>query len=181
MRLHPSIPPPNKVAMMKMILRLFTLALVLSVAWGAPASPNGRIYKQPDGSETPMLFLKGDQHYAWMADGNTGKDYTVLKDKGGWWVYAKKEDGELVSSGVRVGKGNPKKLGIEPELKTDLDRRPVNNLLQHDDGTSKDHRELINVPDSALCNYEGTTNNPCRLRGLVVLIRFADHADVRCC
>lgn len=42
--------------------------------------------------------------------------------RGGWWVYAKKEDGDLVSSGICVGYGNPKKLGLPTNLKTDPER-----------------------------------------------------------
>lgn len=160
---------------MRRLLRVVTFALTLSAAWAAPASPHGRAYRQPDGSETPQLWLKGNQHYSWMVDRN---DYTVMKDSNGWWVYAQKEDGDLVPSRFRVGFTNPKKLGLTPHLKTDPKKRPIDNLLQHDDGALKDHRELLKVPTSALCNFNGTKDSPCRLKGLVMLIQFSDHSEV---
>lgn len=151
-----------------------TAALALSAACAAPASPHGRPYSQPDGSKTPDLFVKGDQHYNWIADEN---GYTVMQDAGGWWCYATKIDGELVSSGMRVGYGNPKKLlGIVPELKTDPEKRAIDYLLTHD-GVEKDHRDLMTIPESALCNFEGTKESRCRLQCLCLLVRFADHAN----
>jgi len=152
---------------------LAVIALVSSAACAAPASPHGHVFDQPDGSMTPELFLQGNQHYAWMEDGN---GYSVLQDDGGWWVYAKKVDGELVSSGARIGYGNPKKLGLVPGLKTDHDKRPIDHLLTHD-GVAKEHRELVAVPTSALCSAEASKDNPCRLKALVLLVRFSDHTD----
>jgi hypothetical protein len=164
-------------AMMSILMwirRLGLVSLVISVAQAAPASPHGRVFSQPDGSETPELFLKGNQHYSWMSD---ERGYTVIREgKGGWWVYAKKVDGELVSSGIRVGYGNPMKLGLVPDLKTDMDKRPINHLLTHD-GAAKDHRELAEQPTNSLCNAEATKDSPCRLQCLALLVRFSDHAD----
>jgi hypothetical protein len=134
----------------------------------APANPNGHVYTQPDGSPTPTLFLKGDQHYAWMSD---AKGYTVMKDEQGWYVYGKKEVGDIVSAGVRVGHSNPKKLGLIPQLQHDMElRRGL--VHEHEEA---EHRNLIEVPEKALCNFNGSKSSPCRLKGLVVLIRFANH------
>ena len=147
------------------------VALALSAACAAPASPHGSIYNQPDGSETPELFMKGNQHYNWIAD---RKGYTVIRDPRGWWCYATKVNGELVSSGVRVGYGNPKKLGLMPELSTDPDKHPIDYLLTHD-GVAKDHCNLLTVPSLALCGFEGTKDKPCHLKSLFLLIHFSDH------
>jgi M6 family metalloprotease-like protein len=158
----------------------------------------GRLYDQPDGSTTPELFLKGDEHYNWMTD---KRGYSVVQDAQGWWVYAKKVDGNLASAGVRVGFGNPKKLGLTTHLKDDPSTR-INNLrndheatkehrdllevptsgkrinnLRNDHEATKEHRDLLEVPTSALCNFQGTASNPCRLKGLVVLVRFSDHGS----
>ena len=120
---------------------------------------------------TPEIFLNGDEHYAWKTD---RKGYTVIQDEQGWYVYAKKINGELVPSGVRVGYGSPKKLGLTPNLATDPHKRQFNYLRTHD-GLERDHREVVDVPTSALCSFSGTKSSPCRLKGLVVLIRFSDH------
>lgn len=160
-------------ATMRALLRFVAIALFVAAGYAAPASPHGRLYYQPDGSETPELFLKGNQHYSWMTD---GKGYSVMQDEGGWFVYAKKVDGELVSSNARVGYANPKKLGLVPGLKTDHDKRPIDHLLT-EDGVAKDHRELVAVPTSSLCAAEATKDEPCRLKGLVLLVQFSDHAS----
>lgn len=127
----------------------------------------GKIYDQPDGSTTPKLFLKGNEHYSWMAD---KQGYTVIQDAQGWWVYAKQEDGLLLSSGVHAGYGNPKKLGLTTNLKGDPSKR-INNLHP----AMREHRELLHIPESALCNFQGTMSNPCQFKFLVLLVYFADH------
>jgi M6 family metalloprotease-like protein len=161
----------NNFTMMGRFLRLAVIVIALTTSSAAPANPLGRIYDQPDGSTTPELFLKGDEQYSWMAD---KMGYSVMQDDQGWWVYAKKVDGSLVSAGVRVGFGNPKKLGLATYLKDDPSKR-INNLRNDHEAATKEHRNLLQVPSSALCNFQGTASNPCRLKGLVLLIRFADH------
>jgi len=153
------------------LLRLVVLALVLSTISAAPASPHGSSYVQPDETKTPELFLNGNEHYSWKTDSN---GYTVIQDEHDWYVYARKVDGELVSSKIRVGYGNPKKLGLVPGLNTDPDKRPANGIVPMNQA-ARDHRELLNIPSSAMCSFEGTKKDPCRLKGLVVLIRFSDH------
>jgi hypothetical protein len=111
----------------------------------APANPNGHIHTQPDGSATPTLFLNGNQHHAWMSD---AKGYTVMKDEQGWYVYGKKEEGGITSAGVRVGHFNPKKLGLVPQLQHNVELR---RGLVHEHKEAE-HRNLIAVPEKALCN-----------------------------
>ena len=153
------------------LLRLAVIIIALPMSLAAPANPMGRIYDQPDGSITPELFLKGDEHYNWMADKH---GHSVIQDDQGWWVYAKHVDGSLVSAGVRVGFGNPKKLGLTTYLKNDPSKR-INNLRIDHEAATKEHRDLLQVPSSALCNFQGTASDPCRLRGLVLLTRLGDH------
>lgn len=150
---------------------LSILVFTLSLVDAAPASPHGSQYHQPDGTKTPELFLNGDEHYSWKTD---KKGYTVIQNEQGWYVYARKVDGELVSSGARVGYSNPKKLGLTTNLKTDPDKRPENGLIPINQ-VERDHRELLKIPSTAICSFEGTKDQPCRLRGLVVLIKFSDH------
>ena len=160
--------------MTRALLRIAAIAFAVLACSAAPANPMGRLYDQPDGTTTPKLYLKGGPHYNWMTD---KRGFTVLQDAQGWWVYARKQDGELVSSGVRVGYGNPKKLGLTPNLKTDEDKRPIDRLISdHEQQVGKDHRDLLNIPSTALCNFQGTKNNPCRLKSFVLLVRFSDHA-----
>jgi M6 family metalloprotease-like protein len=148
----------------------FVALVSVSSVTAAPANPKGLFYKQPDGSLTPSLFLKGDEYYSWMSD---AKGYTVVKDDQGWYVYGKKEQGDIVSAGVRVGHTNPKKLGLVPQLQHDVELR---RGLVHEQEEAE-HRHLIAVPEKTLCNFNGSKASPCRLKGLVILTRFADHTD----
>jgi len=154
-------------------MRVFA-SLVVPFCWAwsvsaAPANPAGHVYTQPDGSLTPTIFLNGNQHYAWLSD---AKGYTVLKDEQGWYVYGKKEQGDIVSAGLRVGHANPKKLGLVPTLQHD---DALRRGLDHEHET--EHRKLIAVPEKTLCNFQGSSRNPCKLTGLVVLVRFKNHAN----
>jgi M6 family metalloprotease-like protein len=47
--------------------------------------------------------------------------------------------------------------------------------LIHEEET--EHRNLIAVPEKALGNFNGSKNSPCRLKGLVVLIKFSSHGS----
>ena len=89
--------------MVYLLLRLMVAAFLAFCSSAAPARPQGEMYHQPDG--TPVfLLLKGDPCYSWLTD---YEDYNVIKDHHGHWVYAKKVDGELVSTDVAVGYGSP--------------------------------------------------------------------------
>ncbi len=154
---------------------LSILAITTSLVDAAPSSSHGSRYDQPDGTKTPKLFLHGDEHYSWQTD---KKGYTVIRNEQEWYVYARKINGELVSSGIRVGYGNPKKLGLAKNLKTDRDKRSENGIIQMNQN-KRDHRELLNIPSTAICSFEGSKDQPCRLRGLIVLIKFSDHRGKR--
>mmetsp|Transcript_12782 Transcript_12782/g.29744 ORF Transcript_12782/g.29744 Transcript_12782/m.29744 type:complete len:417 (-) Transcript_12782:3352-4602(-) len=135
----------------------------------APAYPLAEPYEQPDGTQTPPLYINGDEEYTWLSD---EKGYTVIEDEHDWYVYAKKVDGVLVSTGVKVGYKNPKKLGLVPGLQDDEQMLFSANAEEH----AEHRRGLNNVPEQAICNFMGTKESPCKLKGLVVLVRFRDHA-----
>ena len=97
---------------MKFLSTILLLLLQVTSLEAVPSYPFPYQYEQPDGSKTPNIYLTGDERYSWLHD-NAG--FTVIQDEKGWYVYAKRdEDGELVSAGVRVGKVDPKKLGLDP-------------------------------------------------------------------
>jgi M6 family metalloprotease-like protein len=156
---------------MRTRIALATLGWLLTSVNSAPASPQPEVYQQPDGSETPELFLNGDERYAWLAD---SKGYTVIQDASGWYVYAQKTaGGDLESAGARVGRMNPKKLGLEPQLIHD------HAFADQDGDLEEDHMRRRNLgarnPERNLCKHEATTLNPCYLKQLALLVRFDDH------
>lgn len=143
-------------------------SLFVRVADAAQAYPLAQIYPQPDGTESPPLVLHGDHQYNWLSD---EKGYHVIIDEDGWYVYAKKsEEGEMVSTGVRVGHKNPKKIGLKPYDTADQKKWLTSSLSDVD----RSRRHLMT--GEVMCNRLGTKDSPCRRKGLVVLVRFADHA-----
>lgn len=89
----------------------------------------------------------------------------------GWHVYAKKVAGKMVSTGVRVGHRNPKKLGLT-HFETDDQKQWLTSKLSEKD---KGRRHL--QANEAMCNSLGSKDSPCKRKGIVVLVRFADHAN----
>eukprot|EP00545_Synedropsis_sp_CCMP1620_P004781 CAMPEP_0119029488 /NCGR_PEP_ID=MMETSP1176-20130426/40542_1 /TAXON_ID=265551 /ORGANISM="Synedropsis recta cf, Strain CCMP1620" /LENGTH=806 /DNA_ID=CAMNT_0006985835 /DNA_START=112 /DNA_END=2532 /DNA_ORIENTATION=+ len=151
-------------------MKLFQLAAAfmatMCVVHAAPANPLPQVYFQPDGSETPQIWLRGNQLYNWQSD---EKGFTIVKDDQGWYNYGiKSDEGDVISSGIKVGSRNPKKAGIAPNLLHDQHRRPT-NMLGGESGMASvsEHRSLLSVPESALCGFDATKDNPCRLRALV--------------
>jgi len=143
-----------------------------------PANPEPLNYEQPDGSETPLIHLRGDEYHNWMED---SKGYTVMEDTDGWYVYAKKEGGRLVSSGARVGFVNPKKMGLIPNLTDDHHEEPEDLLEDSKNHYSSfehsvEHRSLGASASKALCGFKASKSQPCELQNLVIMVRFQDHA-----
>jgi M6 family metalloprotease-like protein len=164
-----------KALKMKLVKICLNLLAATTFVYGAPANPKPSIYYQPDGSETPQIYLRGNQVYNWLSD---EKGYTILKDDDGWYTYAiKSEDGDLKPSGFLVGSKNPKKLGIVPNLLHAEHKRPINGLEPETNESVREHRSLLQIPENAMCGFSGSKNSPCRLRGIVFLVQFSDHTS----
>jgi M6 family metalloprotease-like protein len=164
-----------KVNMIQRLLSyLFLLMMLYTATHAAPADPKPHRYIQPDNSETPFIWLRGDHFYNWMSD---EKGYTIVKDELGWYTYAVKTNhGDIISSGVPVGSKNPKKLGILPGLLHAEHKRPMHDALP-DSNMASEHRSLFQIPENSICGFNGSKDDPCRLRGIVFLVRFSDHAN----
>lgn len=145
----------------------------------AHADPEPAIFVDSQGRTTPPLFLLGDEHESYLAD---TEGFTVLKDKQGVYVYAEKNrNGKLVSSKARVGLKDPKSLGLVKNLKptkrpndalaTGMPQNKNNLMVKTND---KERRQLWFEPTAPLC---GTPSDPCTVKHLVVLVRFADHSE----
>lgn len=157
---------------MRWLIQLLAVALFLESfkSSAAPARRQGEVYQQPDG--TPVaLFLKGDMHYSWMTDYD---DFTVIKDDTNRWVYAEKVNGELVPTDVEAGQGNPTDMGLDRNLQTDPELRPVDELGRII-GDRRDRRELNSQSD--FCSPSASASNPCVMKHLVVLVQFKDHRN----
>jgi M6 family metalloprotease-like protein len=140
----------------------------------APASSNPAVYAQPDGSQTPNLFLRGDEHYAWLSDAD---GYTIMKDSSDWYVYVRKSDGGNLEPlrEARVGQVDPKSLGLKPNLLHDYAFDEEDDYDEEELLRLRQRRKLGGKPKAVLCDHEATTVDPCYVKQLALLVRFADH------
>ena len=67
---------------------------------------------QPNGTEL-ALFLTGDEYYQRLHDAN---DFTIVRDKLGYYVYAILENDVLMPGTIVVGQGDPRTMGLKPGL-----------------------------------------------------------------
>lgn len=110
---------------------------------------------QPDG--TPIsCFASGDEYFNWLHD----KDgFVIVRHPAtGFWVWAAKEDGEIVPTEHIVNLASPQLLGLTPRI------RPDSTHLKH-------RRQLLASPMPKLTTSSGTIQN------LVIFIRFSDDAE----
>ncbi len=91
----------------------------------------GRIEKEPITLHQPdntviQCYISGDEFYHRVFDKD---NFTIVHDKNGWYCYAIKKNGKIISSGHKAGKANPFDLNLTPELRITeeeyLSRRPA--------------------------------------------------------
>ena len=99
-------------ALMAMVVGLAAGACQLAVAVSAPPEPV--TLRQPDGT-TFQAILEGDERYIHVT---TMAGYTITHDRAtnAWFYAVPGPNGELRSSNVPVGAGDPAALGIAPRL-----------------------------------------------------------------
>src|SRR5687768_3458027 len=85
------------------LLALLALALSVSPAWSAPASPDPIVVEQPDGTR----FLARSFGDEWANGTETIDGYTVIRNQMGHWRYADVSGGILVPSPYVVGRDLP--------------------------------------------------------------------------
>ena len=141
-----------------------TAALAITAAAGAmPAHPSPARVAQP-GGDSITVKLVGDEfyHYTTTADG-----YTVLRDRNGWFTYATKQNGRLVSSGV---------IARDAQHRTARDAQLLSAQGKH-----LTDRESILTGKARRANRDtriiGSRRAPedwAGFRGLVILVQYTD-------
>ena len=93
---------------MKKTLSFIVLGLLCLAARAIPADPTPIVVTQPDGS-TLTVTLHGDEffHYTTTSDG-----YTVVKNKAGYYTYARLDGGRLVP-GDRVARDESRRSAAD--------------------------------------------------------------------
>lgn len=109
---------------------------------------------QPDGSVF-SCFASGDEHYNWLHD---AEGYVIVQNEEGWYVYAEKENGNLVPSPYVVNRIDPKDVGLEKNIKPS----PKSLRNRFEDRGTISRLDMA----SSTAPQVGTINN------LVIFIRF---------
>ena len=139
------------------ILFLSLIGCIVKIDAG-PANPHPFQIDAKDGQQINIFHQGSSPFDSFFSDEN---GYTIIQEhNSSSFVYATKDDtsGELVSSGIVVGDGNPKELGIPRKLRPSK-VRASRKLRKSNSKTN--HREL-SAPGGILKN-------------LVVLVRFRNH------
>ena len=122
----------------------------------SPASPHSVSLPQPDGTAV-TLHVRGDEFSHWLED---GKGFTVVTDKAGRHVYAKKgEGGSLVPTALAIGSVVPEQAGLTWGVRPAAGVRESRRAAMAAQGPEGPQR-IAPV---------GTVRN------LVILCRFSDH------
>jgi M6 family metalloprotease-like protein len=149
--------------------------LLASIAVGAtPSSPKASVYKQPNGNDTPELFLNGDERYAWWSDSS---GYTVVRDELENFVYAQRTtEGALESTGIKVGEADPEVFGVEPNLMPDYALIDQEMEMDEEESFRRNRdRRLGGRVIVKKCEHDASDAEPCYYKQLALLVRFSDH------
>ncbi|PKP18305.1 MAG: hypothetical protein CVU05_13780, partial [Bacteroidetes bacterium HGW-Bacteroidetes-21] len=118
---------------------------------------------QPDGSVI-HCFVTGDEYYNWVHDVN---NYTIVRNENTlYWVYAVKENDQLIASDYIVGQADPSALGIPRGLTIsakEIEKRRSAFVNEMHIQSKKNNVKSL--------KQSGTINN------IVVFIRFSDETE----
>lgn len=142
------------------ILLFLSILLYSSPLLAGPISFEPQTLKQPDGTIL-NCFASGDEYYNWLHD---TLGYTIIQNPvTGFYVFAKRQDGDLVPTELIAGKSDPVSAGLTPWLKHSAEKiSAVYSSLAKRFGVDDSRK---GAPTT------GTINN------LVVFIRFSDETE----
>ena len=145
---------------MRKFLTLIAAALLgASAAFAIPASPYPIVVTQPDGRQI-TLKINGDERYNFYT---TVDGYTVMQNKAGFYVYAKKDNGSLVPTAT-IARNADERSVAEVAMLNQIGKRIT------DDISVKDAQKLRAQQESM---FKGRIDYD-NFRGLVLLVEFKD-------
>lgn len=151
---------------MKKIILLLTFCATMLVAKAIPACPTPVAVSQPDG-QTLTIVLHGDEFYHFTT---TTDGYTVLKNQAGYYVYAQKATGGIVTSDM-IAHDVKKRTANETAFLAKTDKFITDNGEAKVARASKAKRNNA-IKKSPITDYG-------KFRGLVVLVNFSDRKFTR--
>ena len=130
---------------------IFLLIFFITFGKADLASPTPFKSIQPNGIEIE-IYNRGNHLQGW----HEYNGWTIIKEPGGWWVYASGKNGtQLIPSGLRVGiDPEPSDLitniqkGIRPEARVLLDHSPIPNINATRADTFHVPLILVEFPDA---------------------------------
>ncbi len=138
---------------------------------GMSANPKPFRERQPTGDLTPLLFLRGNSKFHYMADSN---GFTVMQNENKTFVFAAVDESgvSLVPTDLVVGATNPLEINMVPNALPNSTMQAVmcGRLCELNDAP---------VTSSMLPDVNVTaiaTGRDAIRKNLVLLVRFADHA-----
>ena len=144
----------------------------LKQADGMSANPIPFRERQPTGDLTPQLFLRGNPKFHYMTDSN---GFTVMQNENKTFVFAAVDErgASLVPTDMVVGATNPFEINMMPNT------LPNSTMQAALCGRLCEVNEAP-VTSSTLLNANTTTvvtGGAATRKNLVILVRFADHAN----
>lgn len=146
----------------KATLYLATLIVVgAALVLGPPAEAAyledvPQVLIQPDGTRIDC-FASGDEYYHWLHDAD---GFVIVRDpETGYWVWAKKEHGDLAPTDFVVGRIPPRFMDLEPRIRPD--QKTLNERAA----------SLFPAPPSQPAPSTGTMDN------IAIFIRFSGESE----
>ncbi len=142
---------------MKRLTFVIMLSLLGTMLLGAPHSFLPMTVEQPDGSQIE-IFASGDEFHNWLHDKD---NYTIVKDDGGWYVYAAKDKEGVMPTELKAGLDKPAQRSLNPGI--NLSPRLI----------AERYERMSSMRDYS----NGRSPNTGQFNNLVVFIRFSDDPD----
>ena len=116
---------------------------------------------QPDGTVL-QCFASGDEYFNYLHDAN---GFTIMRHpRTGYYVYAEKQDGQLVATNYIAGVHDPASKGLQPYA-----------LISPEEWMAR--RRAWDVPDAYLQHRDNTPNHG-TLNNISIFIRFSDDPEL---
>ena len=147
---------------MKNLLLLLVMGLMCLNALAVPADPTPATVTQPDGT-TLTIVLHGDEFFNYLT---TTDGYTVVKNKAGYYTYARLDGDRLVASNTvardnRTAADRAYLAGVPKSLKSQAMVEQGKKMLNHRNDL------LRGIGHGGHMDYS-------KFRGLIILINYTD-------
>ncbi|MFA6570675.1 MAG: M6 family metalloprotease domain-containing protein [Bacteroidota bacterium] len=154
----------NKIYKILIVFTALTIVFIIKIPANAAYIINvPQTITQPDGMKIKCL-ASGDEFYNWLHD-NSG--YTIIQNvETGWYVYADKNNGEIVPTNYIVGKDNPEKTALSKWNKISPDK--IRKIADS-------HWRNAPIPSTKTDKLQTMTRG--NLNNIVIFIRFNDDPE----